>query len=181
VLRSPASVVAKEYACEKLALIGGPDSTAALAELLLNASLAHAATNALQVMPCAEAGAALRTSLSKLTGLPLAGALTALGMRRDTADVEAIAKYLGDSSRAVASAAAFALGEIGSAAAASALREFLTKTPADVKAAAADAALVGAERLKSAGNSDAAKALLKALLATEPSAHVRAAAIRLNA
>lgn len=181
VLRGPASVVAKEYTCEKLALIGGPDSTAALADLLSNASLAHAATNALQVMPGAEAANALRSRLSKLDGVPLAGALTALGMRRDTASTEAITEFLASTSATVASAAAAALGEIATVAAAKALQVFLPKAPPPVQSSAANAALVCAEHLKAAGDIAAAKALLDALLTTNAPAQVRAAASRILA
>jgi HEAT repeat protein len=73
------------------------------------------------------------------------------------------------------------LGEIATPVAAAALREFLPEVPSGVKAAAADAALVCAGRLKSEGDIAAAKALLESLLATEPTSHIRAAAARLNA
>lgn len=180
VLRSPASVVAKEYACGKLALIGGPGAVAALAELLPNAALAHPATNALQLMTCAEAVAALRESLPKLSGLPLAGVLTALGARRDAASVEKLAGLLADVDARVASAAAAALGEIGSPAAATALSAFLPTAPPTLHAALADASLTCAERLKAAGEGAAARVLLEALLATNPPAFIRAAALRLG-
>ena len=85
VLRGPASAVAKEYACGKLALVGGPGAVAALAGLLSNAGLSHPAADALQRLACVEAATALRESLTKLSGLPLVGAITALGARRDSA------------------------------------------------------------------------------------------------
>lgn len=181
VLRGTAPAVAKEYACEKLALIGGPAAVPALAGLLSYPDLAHAATNALQVMTCAEAAAALRDSLAKLGGLALAGVITALGTRRDAASTGKLAALLGNPDPRVASAAAGALGEIGSPAAGRALQQFLPKAPPALRPALGDACLVCAEKLKAAGEAGAARALLDALLAAAPSPHVRAAALRINA
>jgi HEAT repeat protein len=181
ILRGPAPAVAREYACEKLALIGGPAAVAALAGLLSNPDLAHAATNALQVMTCAEAAVALRDSLARLSGRALAGVITALGTRRDIASAGKLAALLANPDARVASAAAGALGEIGSPAAGKTLRELLPKAPSALRPALGDACLVCAERLKAAGEAGAARALLDALLATAPSPHVRAAALRINA
>jgi len=180
ILRGPSSVVAKEYACGRLALIGGPGAVAALAALLPNAELAHPATNALQLMTCAEAGTALRQSLPRLRGLPLAGVVTALGARRDPASVEKLTELLADPDHHVASAAAAALGEIASGPAAKALREFLPKAPPALHPALADACLVGAQRLKVAADAAAARALTEALLATNPPEYIQAAARRLG-
>jgi HEAT repeat protein len=181
ILRGPAPAVAKEYACEKLAWIGGPAAVPALAGLLSNPDLAHTATHALQVMTCAEAAVALRDNLARLSGLALAGVITALGTRRDAASAGKLAALLAHPDARVASAAAGALGEIGSPAAGKALREFLPKAPPAIRPALGDACLVCAERLKAAGEAGAARVLLDALLATAPPPHVRAAALRINA
>ena len=180
ILRGPAPVVAKEYACGKLTVIGGPASVPALAALLSTPELAHAATNALQAMPGAEAGQALRDSLGRLTGLPLVGVITALGMRRDTDSAALMAPLLVHADGRVASAAIAALGEIGSKAAATLLHEFAPKAPPPLRPAVADACLVAAERLRASGEPAVARTLLDGLLATEPAAHVGAAALRLG-
>jgi hypothetical protein len=171
--------VAKEYVCAQLAVMGGPATTVALGELLAQPELAHAATNALQVMPGPEAVATLRASLGRLAGLPLIGVITALGMRRDADSVVALERMLADTDNGVASAAAAALGEIGSMAAARALGAFLSQAPLPLRPALGDACLVGAARVRAAGGPIVARALLDALLATEPPGHVRAAALRL--
>ncbi|MBK9137696.1 MAG: HEAT repeat domain-containing protein [Verrucomicrobia bacterium] len=178
-LRGKAPAVAKDYACGKLAILGGPAAVPALAELLTTETLAHAATNALQLMPCPEAGAALRASLEKLSGLPLAGALTALGMRRDPTAATQLAAFLGHADPVVAAAAVAALGEIGTPATGATLREFLPKAPAALRSALADACLACAERLKAAGDLVAGRSLLDALLEASPPEHVRAAARRI--
>ncbi len=180
VLRGPASAVAKEYACGKLALVGGPGAVAALAELLSNAGLAHPAADALQRLACVEAATALRESLTKLSGLPLVGVITALGARRDSASVETLNGLLSNADTTVASAAAAALGEIGSGAAAKALGAFVAKAPPALGPALADACLVCAERLEAAGDAAGARTLLEALRAANPPAHVIDAVARVH-
>ncbi|HRZ37658.1 MAG TPA: HEAT repeat domain-containing protein [Candidatus Paceibacterota bacterium] len=172
-LRSPASAVAKEYACGRLALIGGPEAVPALADLLPNTDLAHPATDALQRMTCDEAVRALRENLPKLAGLPLTGVITALGARRDLASVGALTALLSNTDAAVASAAAAALGEIGSPAAATALRELLTKAPPAWNGVLADACLLCARRLDASGNPAEARAIADALLSAGLASYVR--------
>lgn len=182
VLRGPASAVAREFACEKLARIGGPDAVAALAALLADPDLAHAAANALRAIPGEAAARALHQSLERLSGLPLVGAIAALGQRRDAASVAALAGFLGGHTEGrVASAAAAALGEIGTVAAAWKLQALLARAPQTIRPALADACLVCAEHLRQAGEARAARTLLEALLGTAPAPHVRAAALRLLA
>lgn len=179
VLRGPASTVAKEYACGKLAVIGGPGAVEALGELLPDLTLAHAATNALQVIPGAEAGKVLGDRVGTLSGLRKVGVITALGLRRDAASEPILAKLLLDPDVEAAAAAAGALGEIGTRAAAMALEAFLPHAPGPVRAALADACLAGAERLTASGQKAPAQALVKALIAAGPPEHVRVAATRL--
>jgi HEAT repeat protein len=181
VLRGPASAVAREYACEKLARIGGPDAAPALAALLSDPDLAHAAANALRAIPGEAASRALRQSLERLSGLPLLGAIAALGQRRDATSVAALAGFLGHAEERVATAAAAALGEIGTVAAARELQAFLARAPQTIRSALAEACLVCAEHLRQAGETRAARRLLDTLLGTAPAPHVRAAALRLLA
>lgn len=181
VLRGPASTVAREFACEKLARIGGPDAVAALATLLADPDLAHAAANTLRAIPGEAASRALRQSLEHLSGLPLVGAIAALGQRRDAASVTALAGFCGHAEERVVTAAAAALGEIGTVAAARKLRAFLARAPQTIRPALADACLVCATHLRQAGEARAVRILLEALLGTPPAPHVRAAALRLLA
>lgn len=181
VLRGPASVVAREFACEKLAMLGGPASVEALAALLAEPDLARAALNALRAIPGEAAARALRQRLDEPAGPTLLGAITALGQRRDAASVEALSALLTRADPQVASAAAWALGEIGTPAAGRALRHFLPGAPAAVRPALADACLACAAHLRDLGETRAARALLDALLAANPPFRVRAAALRLLA
>jgi HEAT repeat protein len=170
VLSAEVSAVAKEYACSKLRLIGSVESVPALAALLGDKDLAHAARDALEAMPYPEAVQAIREALPKLAGLQKVGAIQSLGTRRDVQSVAALAGLLADQDRQVASGAAAALGEIGTLEAADALRK--------AAPAAADALLACAERLAADGRQAEAKAIYAALDVPEQPKHVRWAASR---
>lgn len=178
VLAADVPAVAKAYVCGKLRLIGGPASVPALAGLLGDPSRSHAARNALEAMPCAEAVVALRNSLAKLSGLPKVGVMASLGVRRDAASVPDLKALLRDGDAQVAGAAAAALGEIGTAEAGEALREFLPGAVGSLRAITADACLACAERLKAGGNEAAARALRNLLTTADQPEYIRAAAKR---
>lgn len=115
---------ARVWLTRMLGLFGGEESVSALAGMLgdSDVELRDAARRALQANPSPKASDALRTAL-RSTEDPLAirGLMDALAMRRDGAAVDAIAKKLGDSNAAVASAAALSLGKIGTPRAVAAL------------------------------------------------------------
>jgi len=121
--------------------------------------------------------AALRDALPKTSGQVKVGVINSLGVRRDAKSVEALTALLKDQDGEIASAAAAALGAIGTPEAAKALTEFQAKAPEKLQLAAADACLVCAERLAVAGNKAEALALYK-LLAKSEIKHVKLAATR---
>ena len=127
VLTSTASVADKDAACRELKIVGTEKSVPALAALLTNEKLAHPARFALESMPYASAGAALRNAVGKTKGLIRSGMIDSLGERRDASAVPIIAPALNDSDDRVVAAAAWALGKIGTAEAAEALRIAHTK------------------------------------------------------
>lgn len=177
-LGSPAPAVAREYACNKLALFGSAASVPALIALLDHAELSDAARNALETLPCSEAAAGMRDRLPKLSGAQLVGAINSLGARRDTASVALLASLLTRPEPPVVSAAVAALGMIGTAEASRALQQFLSKASAESRVAAADACLSAAEQLLAAGNKTEALALYKLLSGAEFPKHVKVAATR---
>jgi HEAT repeat protein len=178
VLKSGASRAAKDYACRKLTIIGTAESVPALAALLPDKDLSHMARYALERIPAPDAAAAMREALPKVSGAVKAGVAGSLGVRRDAASVSALAAALADSDAVVASAAACALGNIGTAEAAKALGDFAKKAPAAVKTAVADGLLVCAERLLAGGNKAEALAIYKSLAGEDQPKHVRLAATR---
>jgi HEAT repeat protein len=99
-------------------------------------------------------------------------------VRRDAPSVGLIAAALGDGDKAVACAAACALGNIGNMEAGKALYQAAKTAPEGVKAAVADGCLACAERLLAEGNKAGATALYKVLNTPDQPKHVRLAATR---
>jgi HEAT repeat protein len=178
VLGSGASRSAKDYVCRTLKTMGTAESVPALAALLPDKDLSHMARYALERIPVPEAAAALRNALPSLTGSLKAGVIGSLGVRRDEASVPVLAGSLSDADKAVAAAAACALGSIGTPEAGKALRKSAATAPLGVKSAVADGCLVCAERLLSDGKKVEAIALYKSLGSQDQPKHVRLAATR---
>jgi hypothetical protein len=177
-LQAAGSVVAREYVCSKLALIGTDSAVAALAALLSNPQLATAARNALEAIPGNAAAKALRKALSKVEGVLKTGVIQSLAARRDTAAVGELESLLRSPDAQLAGAAAAALAEIGSSRAGRALRNFFSNSPEALRGRAADAVLVCAERLSQQGRKADAESLLKLLLVPGQPAYVRQSAER---
>ena len=178
VLKTDASRAAKDYVCRKLVMVGTAESVPALAALLPDKDLSHMARYALERIQAPEAGKALRDALPKLGGALKIGTIGSLGVRRDAESVAALAALLNDSDKAIACAAAAALGIIGTSDAGQALGGFVKTAPEGVKAAATDATLACAERLLADGKKAEAIALYKAFVGPDQPKHVRLAATR---
>jgi HEAT repeat protein len=175
-LSSQLSAVAKEYICSKLLLVGSLQSIPAMAELLLDPALAQAACNVLETMAYPEAGQALCRQLPKLAGLPKVAVINSLGKRRETNSVPLLAELLKNSDQQVVSAAAAALGQIGTVDVAQVLLKFQPDAPVAIRGAVADACLVCAEHLSVGGHRTEAQSLYQALTKVPQSSQVRAAA-----
>jgi HEAT repeat protein len=159
ILKNPqASTFEKAKACQRLAVVGTRDALPALAALLSDEKLNCYARCGLEGIADPAVDEALRDVATKLHGRQLVGVLDSIGQRKDAKAVEVLAKLLDDKDIAVASAAAGALGRIGTSAAAWRLiKAVLTDLP--VKACAAAASLACAERLAASGEPGALEAL----------------------
>ncbi|MEE8428222.1 MAG: hypothetical protein V3S33_01805, partial [Gammaproteobacteria bacterium] len=82
ILQSSAGAAEKCAACQQLRIYGTAESIPALAALLGEERVGHAARYALEGIPGPEAGAALRKALTKTSGLIKAGIINSLGWRR---------------------------------------------------------------------------------------------------
>ena len=178
VLTSGASRSAKDFVCRTLKTIGTAASVPALAALLPDPDISHIARYALERIPAAEAGAAMRQALPKLPDALKVGTIGSLGVRGDAVSVAAVAGMLASADPAVARAAACALGNIGSPQAAKALGKFAKKAPEALKPAVIDGCLVCAERLLADGKKADAIVLYKSLSGEDQPKHVRLAATR---
>ena len=157
------SVFEKAKACQRLAVVGTKDAVPALAALLPDEKLNEYARFGLEGIADPAVDEALRDAAAKLHGRPLVGVLDSIGQRKDAKAVELLANLMNDEDATVASAAAGALGRIGTPAAAEKLTlAVAAKSP--VQLAAADACLACAERLAAAGNQDAAGFLCRVIM-----------------
>ncbi|HUT11901.1 MAG TPA: HEAT repeat domain-containing protein [Thermoguttaceae bacterium] len=178
VLGSDATRAAKDFVCRQLSLIGSADSVPALAALLPDEKLSHMGRYALERMGGDAAAKALRDALAKVGGLQKVGVINSLGVLRDADATGALTALLADSDAEIASAAAAALGSIGTSEAAKALGDFQKSAPEGLRPAAADACLTCAERMLAAGNKAEAMMIYKTLSAADQPKHVRLAAMR---
>ncbi len=108
-----ASPGCKNFVCKKLMLLGGPESVPALARLIGDdENVAVLGRYALERMPHAEAGAALRDALGRTKGRVLIGVINSLGVREDEQAAATLTRLLDDKDEGVAAAAAAALDNI---------------------------------------------------------------------
>ena len=178
VLQSDAPLKEKTDACRQLAVVGTKESVPVLAGLLGNEQLAHMARYALEPIPDPAVEAALREAAGKLKGRPLAGVIGSLGVRRDTASVTLLAKFLQDADPPVAETAARSLGKIGSLEAAQALQQALATSSQDRRPAVADGCLGCAEALLAAGQRAKAAEIYKSVSEADLPKHFRIAAVQ---
>lgn len=176
-LQSPASGPEKCTACLKLRVVGTARCVPALAALLGEDVVSHAARNALEGLPFPEAGDALRAALATTSGLTKAGVIDSLGWRGEAASVPLLAPLLRDPQPEVAAAAAAALGRLASPAAAASLDRVRDSAGPTVQPVVLEAMLRAADRLV-ASHPDLAAELYQRLFEGEYSPEIRAAAGR---
>lgn len=176
VLYSGAPREAKETACRRLKRLGTAAAVPALAALLGDAEMGTDARDALESLPCPEAGLALLAALDTTTGLVRAGIVGSLAARGEARAVPRLIPLLGAPDAGVAAAAALALGALGGAEAREALARGLETCPPAVRAACAEGLLRCAAQLRAAGDRAAADAVCLRLVRAGEPAGVRAAA-----
>lgn len=175
-LQSDVPQAAKDALCRALRRVGTAAAVPALAPLLADEKLSHMARYALQCIPAPEAAQALLEALPKVTGKLKIGVAASLGVRGEAAAAAPLQNTLTDSDPAVARAAAYALGAVGSPAALQALSA--AKAGPGTKDAIADGLLECAENLLAAGKKAEAKAVYEKLLGDSPGKAVKIAATR---
>ncbi len=181
VLEQQPAEPAREYVFSKLSIIGTTKSVRALAEAALQTTpSATAARTALEAMPGSEATRALIDGLSRATAGVKAALLNSLGVRRDPSADRAILAVLkaDETSFEVIEAAVAALGRIGTARSAKALRDFQPRSPQQVRPALSNAMLVCADQLLSRGERNQARELYAVLAVSTEPRHVRDASAR---
>ena len=173
IIKSNAPRAAKDKACRELQVIGTEACIDALAVLLVDETYSHMARYALEPMPYPKVGKTLRDALGKTKGVTKIGIITSLGFRKDAEAVGQLVKLLGDADVDVASAAAAALGRIGTPEAAKAIDALRGRAKGGLRAVAAEASLTAAERLVEQGQAAQAAAICADLQGADWPPHVR--------
>jgi HEAT repeat protein len=178
VLGSNAHPREKDAACVLLQRIGTADAVPALASLLTDEHLSHAARHALESMPFPEAATALRAALSTTSGLTRVGIVNSIGQRRDRIAVNDLAKLLSSPDTAVAAAAASALGRIGGREPTEVLGAARRAADEPFRSSLLDGLLSSAHSLLDENDPATARAVFLDLSQSDLPSHVRTAAFR---
>jgi hypothetical protein len=176
VLKSDAPLFDKARACEQLAIVGTPKAVPVLAGMLDDERLGDYARLAMEPIEDPSVDDAFRRAMGSLKGRRLAGVVNSIGVRRDVKAVAGLRKLLGDPTSGVGAEVLAALGRIATDEAIQAVRQTLTKGPAELRPVAADACLVAAERLLSRSKPEEAAALYDAVCRADLPGHLTAAA-----
>ncbi len=177
VLETDAAPAAKRFVCKQLWRIGTARVVPPLARMLSKAETADMARYALERMPDAAAGAALREALGKATGPIKVGIVNSLGERHDAQAAEALARLTSDSDPAVAKAAIVALGKIGGRKAAASLSEAKRKVTPKRVPVVDEALLLCAAGMAAQGDAKGAEGIYKTLYKADQLPQTRAAAL----
>jgi hypothetical protein len=167
----------KAKACQRIGELGAKEAVPALAALLADDHLSVYARYGLEPIADPSADEALRAALPKLKGDQLIGVVNSIAKRRDAQARPALTRMMYAKDASVACAAAAALGSIGGTPSATELQNALRKTSGATRMAAADAALVCAERLLEEGKREQALSLYASLSAAGTPKPVRLAAM----
>ncbi len=178
VLNSDSSLASKRFVCQKLSVIGSEKSVSALAAMLTNAETTDIARYALERIPADAVDNAFRSALDNTSGKTKAGIVDSLAMRKDAKAAPKLGEALTDSDPTVASAAAWALGEIAGSAAVEQLSKVKGSAQGGVRLAILHAYLACAERSSADGQKSQAAAIYNDLQADGVPEAIRRAAHR---
>ena len=177
-LASNAPLAEKWVAARQLARVGTREAVPKLAALLPEDPLTDLARYALETIPDAAVDDALREALGKLDGRALAGVITSIGARRDALAVEPLGKLLTRPNLTVVSAAAAALGSIGTVPAAKALEAVLPDMQPSLRPAVCSSIIQCADALRVHGSRAEAIGIYNWVRASKAPPLSHAAAIR---
>ncbi|QDU88919.1 hypothetical protein Pla175_23030 [Pirellulimonas nuda] len=163
----------RAVACQQLAIVGSSRAVPDLEALLTDKHFSHYARYALQNIPSADAGDALRRALDQVQGDQLVGVINSIAARQDRDAVEQLVALSKSSNQKVSAAAVAALVHIDLDRAASLLASVDPKSRVQL----ADVLLSCAYRLADRGRGPAALALLDCLEGADATRQARAAAV----
>ena len=177
VLTSGSTRAGKQFVCRELSIIGTGQSVSTLANMLIDEETSDMARYALERIPGTAVNEALRGALRKAKGKPKIGIINSLGQRRDKRAVRALGRLVGNQDKAVATAAAAALGQIADSRATKALAEAKDKATGKLQMVVLDSYLRCADQLVADGNKAEAVAIYKGLQKPDMPKPIRTAAL----
>jgi len=177
-VESDASLAGKQFICRRLSIVGSEASAVTLARMLADPETADMARYALEMIPSAAVDEALREAIDAAGDKAKIGILSTLGLRGDPASVPVLARHVTHADPDVASAAITGLGQIGDAAAITALREAKDKTSGDLRMMVLDAYLSCADKLEMSGQVEEARQIYREVFESDVPTVIRSAALR---
>ena len=177
-LRSDATLDAKQFICRRLSVIGSEDSVTVLAAMLGEPETADMARYALERIEGEAVNEALRKALPKATGKEKTGIINTLGARGDGKSVGVLAGLIYDSDAQIATAAVSALGRITDSQAAALLADATGKTSGALKQQVLHAYINCADNLAKLGDKAKALEIYSQLYSSENSEAIRIAGLR---
>lgn len=147
---SDTSPADKAITCKQLAVFGSAECIPSVAALLPDPELNSWARITLEAIDDDDAEAALIEAAATVDGLPLIGIINSLGVKRAEAAADLLISHLSSDDEAVAQASAMSLGKIGGTEPIAALQDALKDPRMNVRSAAAEGLIRGAERLPAA-------------------------------
>ncbi len=177
-LRSDATLDAKQFICHKLSVIGSEESVPTLAVMLSDPTTADMARYALERIEGEAADEALRKVLPGATGKQKIGIINTLGARGDEKSAGVLAGLIYDDDSQIATAAVAALGRIGNSQAAALLADAAGKTGGKLKTGVLHACLSCADNLATQGNKSKAVEIYSRLYAADNPENIRIGALR---
>jgi len=178
IVQSSDDLAERARALQQLALVASRDAIPALTALLADEKLGQYARDVLEGMPDPAAGEALRAALGQQKGKALIGVVNSLGLRRDAQAVGALGRLAADPAAGAAAPALLALGRIGTPEALRIIEPAVARGAAELRAAAAEACLIAADRQRQDGQDAAALALYERVRGAELPLPLQVAATR---
>ncbi|MHC4250132.1 MAG: HEAT repeat domain-containing protein [Planctomycetota bacterium] len=169
---------ARDVLCRQLRTIGTAASVPALEALLTDPESASMARFALGRIDAPEAVEALHRALATTSGAEKVGIINTLGDRGCMEALVDLMRLLRSTDKAVAEAAAYALGDLGRSRAVRALTLARRRASGQMKDAVTDALMLAAERYVREDRKDAAARVYDPLYSTREAKHVRIGALR---
>ncbi|MHC4119133.1 MAG: ThuA domain-containing protein [Planctomycetota bacterium] len=176
VLESDAKPAGRQYVCRELSIIGTEQSVEVLAGMLADQETSDMARYALERIPGDAVDTALRRSLRKAKGNAKIGIVNSLGQRGDKKAVRPLTKMVTAKNKALATAAAAALGRIASPQAAKVLADAKDKTEGKVQLVVLDSYLKCADQMVANGKKAEALAIYTSLGKADMPKPIRTAA-----